>query len=73
MANMSYCRFENTNMDLLDCINAIGQALDDGKTMAQFQEQMSSYEKIAMKQILDNCHLLIEYIAELEQSQGGEE
>ena len=23
MSNMSYCRFENTTLDVLDCINAI--------------------------------------------------
>jgi len=23
MANMSYCRFENTNQDIKDCINAL--------------------------------------------------
>ena len=23
MANMSYCRFENTNNDLVDCLNAL--------------------------------------------------
>jgi hypothetical protein len=30
MANMSYCRFENTYADLLDCFNALGEkSLDE--------------------------------------------
>ena len=29
MANMSYCRFENTYKDLLDCYNNINEELSD--------------------------------------------
>jgi hypothetical protein len=29
MANMSYCRFENTYRDLLDCLSAMNNQLDD--------------------------------------------
>jgi hypothetical protein len=29
MANMSYCRFENTYRDLLDCLSAMNNRLDD--------------------------------------------
>jgi hypothetical protein len=29
MANMSYCRFENTYRDLLDCLSAMNDRLDD--------------------------------------------
>ena len=28
MANMSYCRFENTNRDLLDCVLVMEEACD---------------------------------------------
>lgn len=30
MANMSYCRFENTKSDLFDCVVALENILDDG-------------------------------------------
>lgn len=29
MANMSYCRFENTYRDLMDCYNNINEELSD--------------------------------------------
>jgi hypothetical protein len=29
MANMSYCRFENTYRDLLDCLDAMNDRVDD--------------------------------------------
>ena len=36
MANMSYCRFHNTNLDMRDCIDALydGEALSDGEFIA---------------------------------------
>ena len=41
MPNMSYCRFENTVMDIRDCINAI----EEGDTY-----ELSSYEVNALKE-----------------------
>lgn len=43
MANMSYCRFRNTNMDMSDCIDA----LYDG-------EELSDDEAIACKDMFEN-------------------
>ncbi len=40
MPNMSYCRFENTVMDIKDCINAI----EEGDT-----DELSSYEVNALR------------------------
>ena len=36
MANMSYCRFHNTNLDMRDCIDALydGEALSDSEFIA---------------------------------------
>ena len=36
MANMSYCRFHNTTLDMRDCIDALydGEALSDGEFIA---------------------------------------
>ena len=36
MANMSYCRFHNTNLDMRDCIDTLydGEALSDGEFIA---------------------------------------
>lgn len=41
MPNMSYCRFENTVMDIRDCINAI----EEGDT-----DSLSSYEVNALRE-----------------------
>ena len=41
MPNMSYCRFENTVMDIKDCINAIEERDTDS---------LSSYEVNALRE-----------------------
>ena len=53
MANMSYCRFENTARDLQDCVNAI----DRGET-----NELNDYEKSGLADILK----LAEYIVDME-------
>ena len=43
MANMSYCRFENTTNDMADCIYAI----ENGET-----DELSNYEVNALEDFL---------------------
>lgn len=35
MANMSYCRFENTLYDLEDCVNALDGVVYDGESISK--------------------------------------
>ena len=48
MANMSYCRFENTLADLRDCEKALGNINDE-------VTEMSSYEKDALIKLIELC------------------
>ena len=48
MANMSYCRFENTLADLRDCEKALGNIYDE-------VTEMSSYEKNALPKLIELC------------------
>ena len=58
MGNMSYCRFKNTSMDLLDCLEAIeNNELDD----------LVDYEYEGIQDILDCCEAILEYRARLEE------
>ena len=46
MGNMSYCRFENTNNDVIDCLDAIrNRELDE----------MSEYEMRGFVNFIQNC------------------
>ena len=59
MANMSYCRFENTARDLQDCV----YALDDSDV-----EDLSSYEINGLRDLLGLAKEIVnmeEYINEI--------
>ena len=51
MANMSYCRFENTANDLRDCVNAIEEG--------EYDKDISGSEKRGLKEILKLAHQLV--------------
>lgn len=56
MPNMSYCRFENTAMDLQECINAIYD---------KEINNLSNSEIRAAKDLLESAKLLVELEDEL--------
>tara|TARA_R100001377_G_scaffold47882_1_gene27594 strand:+ start:234 stop:425 length:192 start_codon:yes stop_codon:yes gene_type:complete len=59
MGNMSYCRFENTARDLGDCLDAI----ENGKT-----DDLSSYEKDGLRNLLDYCETIFFMKEEIEET-----
>jgi hypothetical protein len=49
---MSYCKFENTVSDMRDCLYDLMEAVDNGLSMEQFMERLSSdYERRAVRQM----------------------
>jgi|TARA_Y100000296_G_scaffold78588_1_gene101539 hypothetical protein len=57
MANMSYCRFENTVRDMDDCIKAIENGDVNG---------LSSYEVIALEKFLVLAEEILFYQPDIE-------
>ncbi len=50
MSNMSYCQFENTYTDLLDCyVKLSSEGKDD------LREYMNDYEAEAMEDLINLC------------------
>ena len=62
MANMSYCRFENTYSDLADCVGALENMSDI--------EELSESEKRNARGLFYLCE---EYIEAYNDIYGGEE
>lgn len=60
MANMSYCRFENTSQDLQDCFNYLckHETLDD----------LSNSEKCFAKRLLQMCVEIADFADDLLES-----
>lgn len=61
MANMSYCRFENTTKDMQDCINAIEE---------QETNNLSDYETRALSNFLDLAREITNLEYEIEEILG---
>lgn len=73
MANMSYCRFHNTYLDFTDCMNVVGEALDNGLTMREFLAELSEQEQYYFKRLVTTAQDLIQYNEELLEAQHQEE
>ena len=65
MANMSYCRFENTARDLRDCV----QAIENG----EHTDDLSSYEKDGLEELLDLCEAMFFMKEEIKEALEQEE
>ena len=57
MANMSYCRFENTTRDMQDCLYAI----EEGDT-----RNLSRYEASALREFLNLAEMIKDYAPDIE-------
>ena len=66
MANMSYCRFENTSQDLRDCVNE----MDESYTLSDMD--LSQSELDAMKWMGTLCKRFLENLERLENAEEFE-
>ena len=64
MSNMSYCRFENTVIDLKDCVGAMEEAC----TLADLDP--SSEELAAMEQMKFLCRRFLKQYEHLQQAEA---
>ena len=58
MGNMSYCRFENTSGDVIDCAEAIENR--------EMTTDMSDYEREGLEILLDACERIVDMKDEIE-------
>jgi len=71
MANMSYCRFENTAGDMNDCLNDLIEAVDVGLSTAQFMDRLSSvYERRSVQRMIDLLGQMSEAFEQLDANEG---
>ena len=63
MPNMSYCRFENTYNDLVDCKDSL---YENG--IEYLEENASEYEKKYIKKLIQLCKEISDDYGELEEA-----
>ena len=47
---MSYCRFENTYNDLVDCLEALGDS-----SIEKLEEEANQYERKYIRKLIELC------------------
>jgi len=66
MSNMSYCRFQNTMLDLRDCVEALGEALDCGIETEEFTKDLGKDETYAYRRMFGLCKEFVDYYSSME-------
>ena len=59
MANMSYCRFENTLRDLVDCVNALEAVVYEGESISESEWEYAKRMKEWCERFveaIENCN-----------------
>lgn len=66
MANMSYCRFQNTYRDLHDCTNALEELINNNG-VDRYGDKLSQEEAYAAKKMYDLCQEFIDFYEQLKE------
>lgn len=53
MANMSYCRFENTLRDLADCVNALDGVVYDEESISESEWEYAKRMRVWCEKFID--------------------
>ena len=72
MANMSYCRFENTSRDFADCVNALDEMYSNDESLST----LSDYERNSAERMYEMCKEYIdlyEQVSEIEDEEDKED
>ena len=66
MANMSYCRFHNTVMDMEDCFNAMHEAVENGEPMELSDDEQRAFQR--MYNLMEDMVVMMEEVTQMEEN-----
>ena len=66
MANMSYCRFQNTVQDLQDCLYAIEEALANDEPMDLSRDEQHAFQR--MFNLMEEMIPMMDRVTEMEEN-----
>ena len=67
MANMSYCRFSNTVMDMEDCFAAMDEAVDMNEPLDLSADEQRAFER--MFNLMEDMMSLMERVTEIKEEE----
>jgi hypothetical protein len=65
MPNMSYCRFENTSLDVLDCVEQMQEHAEKNGgrfDLESFEETLSEHERQGLERLLEHVDTINEML-----------
>ena len=62
MANLSYCRWENTSNDMCDCWNAMADAMAEVENLKEWFEDLNEYEQSGFRNFM---YLADQFVSEI--------
>jgi hypothetical protein len=71
MANMSYCRFQNTVMDMEDCFNAMYEAVDMEEPMKLSDDEQRAFQR--MYNLMEDMINMMEEVTQMEENLAEQE
>lgn len=66
MANMSYCQYRNTSLDMAQCLETLEESYENADTLKEFLDTISEDEHYAFRQLEKRCREFIRMIEEME-------
>ena len=67
MANMSYCRFSNTVMDMEDCFAVMDEAVDMNEPLDLSADEQRAFER--MFNLMEDMMSLMERVTEIKEEE----
>jgi hypothetical protein len=71
MANMSYCRFQNTVTDMEDCFNAMYEAVENGEPMDLSNDEQRAFQR--MYNLMEDMINMMEEVTQMEENLAEQE
>ena len=72
MANMSYCRWENTSNDIWDCVRDLQEEAYSPEDVKEYIANLSEDEQRGFKRVLSAAKALVEAVGEDEDEDPNE-
>ncbi len=66
MANMSYCQYRNTSLDMAQCLETLEESYENADTLKEFLATLSKDEQYGIGRMYSLCKEFVRIMDEME-------
>lgn len=66
MANMSYCQYQNTSLDMLQCYKTLEEAYENADTLREYLATLSKDEQYGIGRMYSLCKEFVRIMDEMD-------